>query len=121
MLISPDGNIFGGVWGGGWASTWMYNTANDRGYAWAGDAGRVSSACAQFRINSMGATVMALAHNNSGVEWNEGVAGSNVTGTCASGVYFAGYTMAGSYVRMGKLINADGASADSVTCYHRYA
>jgi hypothetical protein len=120
VIIATDGNINGSVYGG-WITNYIYNVSNDRAYAWAGDTGRIGAAAAQFRINSMGATVMGLAHNNSGTEWNEGVAGSNVTGTCASGVYWAGYTMAGSYVRMGKLINADGASADSVTCYHRYA
>lgn len=125
MQISPDGNIFGSVYGNQWATTYIYNTANERANAWAIQESRnvnnIGIAMSSLRVNSLGCHMLCLAHNNSGVEWNEGVAGSNLTGTNTGGTYFAGYTLAGSYVRMGKLVNADGASPDSVTLYMRYA
>jgi hypothetical protein len=120
FAMAADGNINSSVYGG-WITNYIYNVANDRGWAWAGDTGRIGAACGAFRINSMGATVMGLAHNNAGTEWNQDIAGSNLTGSSAEGAYFAGYTFAGNYVRMGKLSDANGSGTNSVTCYHRYA
>uniref|UniRef100_A0AAU6W3G6 Bacteriophage T7 tail fibre protein-like N-terminal domain-containing protein n=1 Tax=Pseudomonas phage Lepni01 TaxID=3138536 RepID=A0AAU6W3G6_9VIRU len=125
VRLGLDGNIYGGAWQGGVLSTHVYNVANERANAWAVQESRsatnVGIAMSNFRVNSLGCHMLALAHNNSGVEWNEGVAGGNLTGTNTGGTYYAGYTLAGNYVRMGKLVNADGASPDSVTLYMRYA
>lgn len=123
--LAIDGNVYGSLWQGGVLSTHVYNVANERANAWAIQESRnvnnIGIAMSSLRVNSLGCHMLALAHNNSGIEWNEGVAGSNLTGTNTGATYFAGYTLAGSYVRMGKLVNADGASPDSTTLYMRYA
>ncbi|WGH28304.1 non-contractile tail fiber protein [Pseudomonas phage 10P302A] len=119
--MGTDGNLTGGIWGGTGLSQSIYNTADNRGWAWAGDPTRIGQAISNFRVNSLGVYMMALAHNNSGIDWNEGVAGGNLTACAAAGAYFAGYNLAGNWVRLGRITNADGASADSVTTYMRYA
>lgn len=114
--LATDGNVYGGVWGG-WLSSWVNNNflnIASFGPQWV-EYARTRT------VHDLGAYCLCLAHNNSGIEWNDLVAGGNLTGTHTGGSYFAGYTMPGTWRRMGRLTNADGSSPDSTTLYVRLA
>lgn len=114
--LATDGNVYGGVWGG-WLSNWVHG-----GYLPRAEFGPNWVEWARNRtVHDLGAYCLCLAHNNSGTEWNDLVAGGNLTGTHTGGQYYAGYTMPGTWRRMGKLADADGGAPNSTTIYVRLA